>query len=118
MPDGRCPSAAQLNLDDGDYVASINRAYYAIFYAANALLSLDDEQRSKHSHVMGLFRQKYVKTGLIEKEYSDLYGDAFDARIESDYDLRLFPEKDLVEKALQAAHRFVTRIEQLFSEKK
>jgi uncharacterized protein (UPF0332 family) len=29
-------SAAQLNLDNDFYTAAINRAYYAIFYAANA----------------------------------------------------------------------------------
>jgi uncharacterized protein (UPF0332 family) len=30
---------AARNLDDGFYASAVNRAYYAIFYAANALLS-------------------------------------------------------------------------------
>jgi len=31
--------AAQLNLDNDFYTAAINRAYYPIFYGANALLA-------------------------------------------------------------------------------
>jgi uncharacterized protein (UPF0332 family) len=114
---GRALRTAQLNLDDDDWVGSINRSYYAVFYAANALLSLDHEQRSKHSHVMALFRQKYVKTGLIEKEYSDIYGEAFDNRIESDYDLLEPPTRKLAEDMLQKAQRFVERIQRLLAEK-
>ena len=78
---------AQSNLDAGDLVSSVNRSYYAIFYAANALLERDGLQRSKHSGVLALFRENYVKTGQIEPEFSDLYGQAFDTRIESDYDV-------------------------------
>lgn len=32
-------SVAQLNLANDFYAAAINRAYYAIFYAANAILA-------------------------------------------------------------------------------
>src|SRR3972149_9305736 len=76
----------KLALDDGDWVSAINRAYYAIFYAANAVLELQGLERNKHSGVLSLFRQKYVKTGLIEVEYSQIYGTAFEARNESDYE--------------------------------
>ena len=40
------------NLDDGFNAASVNRAYYAIFYAANAILSTEGLARSKHSGVI------------------------------------------------------------------
>jgi uncharacterized protein (UPF0332 family) len=43
---------AARNLDDGFYAASVNRAYYAIFYAANAMLSTEGLARSKHSGVV------------------------------------------------------------------
>ena len=60
----------RLVLEHGDYVAAVNRAYYAIFYAANALLATKGLQRSKHSGVIAAFRQHFVKTGLIEVEFS------------------------------------------------
>jgi uncharacterized protein (UPF0332 family) len=38
-------------LEDGDIITAVNRAYYAVFYAANALLTTQGLERSKHSGV-------------------------------------------------------------------
>ncbi|HID63932.1 MAG TPA: HEPN domain-containing protein [Anaerolineae bacterium] len=70
---------ADHNLADGFYASAINRAYYAIFYAANALLATKGLSRSKHSAVIATFRQYFVKPGLIEDKYSDIYGRVMDA---------------------------------------
>ena len=48
-------SAARSNLDNDFYSAAINRAYYAIFYAANAMLATKKLNRSKHSGVSSTF---------------------------------------------------------------
>ena len=60
------------NLADGFCGSAINRAYYAIFYVANALLRTKGIVRSKHSGVIAAFRQHFVKPGLIEVEYGDI----------------------------------------------
>ena len=78
---------AQANFENSFYGSAINRAYYAIFYAASALLLLQGESQSKHSGVISMFRKLFVKTGLIETEYSDIYGAVMDARLDSDYDM-------------------------------
>jgi len=62
------------NLAQGFYSTAVNRAYYAIFYAANALLATQGLSRGKHSGVIAAFRQYFVKPGLIEVEYSRTYG--------------------------------------------
>jgi uncharacterized protein (UPF0332 family) len=54
---------AQLNLRSGFFPSATNRAYYAIFYAANALLATKGLARNKHSGVISTFRQQFVKTG-------------------------------------------------------
>jgi uncharacterized protein (UPF0332 family) len=108
----------KLALDDGDWVSAINRAYYAVFYAANAVLELDGLQRSKHSGVMSLFREKYVKTGKIEGEYSDMYGQAFESRQESDYERTEFPSQEDAQVAVERAERFVARIEKFLNDQK
>ena len=54
------------NLADGFCGSAINQAYYAIFYAANALLRTKDIVRSRHSGVIAAFRQHFVKPGLVE----------------------------------------------------
>jgi len=56
----------QLALEHGDYISAVNRAYYAIFYAANALLATKGLERSKHSGVIAAFRQHFVKTGIVD----------------------------------------------------
>ncbi len=105
-------------LDDGDWVGAINRAYYAVFYSANAMLELKGLERSKHSGVLSLFREKYVKTGKIETEFSDIYGQAFDHRNASDYERLKYPSRELAENIVAGAKRFVERIEGFVSELK
>jgi uncharacterized protein (UPF0332 family) len=104
--------AADDNIRLGHYATALNRAYYAMFYAANALLATKGIQRAKHSGVLAAFRQEFVKTGLIEAEYSDSYGSAMDARHESDYAVGMNISRELTLEYLKDAQRFVTRVEQ------
>ena len=67
-------SVAQLNYDNDFYAAAINRAYYAIFYATNALLATKKLARSKHSGVLSAFRHHFIKTGLLSSDLSEIYG--------------------------------------------
>lgn len=101
---------ARLILDDGDYVSAINRAYYAIFYAANAALSTRNLERHRHTGVISEFRSQFVKTGLIEPEYSAFYGDVMDARHGSDYDFMVEVERERAESAIDEAGQFVERM--------
>jgi uncharacterized protein (UPF0332 family) len=108
----RALRTAQLAFDDGDWVGAINRAYYAVFYAANAVLELDGLERSKHSAVLSLFRQRYIKTRVIEAEFSDIYGKAFEARNEGDYERAQFPTQADARQAIEGARHFVDRMSQ------
>ncbi len=103
-------NSAASSLEHGFYDTVINRAYYAIFYAASGLLLTEGVSRSKHSGVIAAFREFFVKPGLIEAEYSDLYGAVMDSRIGSDYEIIFESDRTLAEKALDAARRFVERI--------
>jgi len=107
---------AQHNLADGFHSSAINRAYYAIFYAANALLSTQGLARSKHSGVIAAFRQLFVKPGLIEPEYGDIYGRVMDDRHISDYDIELPVELEQAQADRQDAQQFVDRVEQYLKE--
>jgi len=94
-----------------DYIAAANRAYYAIFYAANALLATKGLERSKHSGVIAAFRQHFVKTGIIEPAYSRFYGESMEQRHAGDYELTSL-DRRTVARSLEQAERFVQRIEQ------
>jgi len=109
---------AQLNLDNGFYASAVNRAYYAIFYAANAMLATKGLARNKHSGVMSAFRQYFVKTNKIEKDFSNIYGRVFEDRNISDYDIHLAVEVDQVSKNLDDAKRFVERVDEFLRQEK
>lgn len=107
--------AAKANLDDGFYGVVVSRAYYAMFYAANALLATQGLTRSKHTAVHAAFGQHFVKTGLIEPQYLRRLVDAFDARSDADYDAAFVGDPARAEAAVASAKDFVARVERLLS---
>jgi uncharacterized protein (UPF0332 family)/predicted nucleotidyltransferase len=111
----RALRTAQLVMDDGDHMSSINRSYYAAFYAANALLATPGLQRSKHSAVRAILHQQFIKPGLIEAEYGSLYDKLFERRMKSDYEIMQVYEREDAQSALDAADSFVARVEQFLA---
>ena len=103
---------ARDNVDLGHYNVTTSRAYYAMFYAASALLASQGISRSKHSGVHSAFGEYFVKAGLIETEYAKMLGHAFDSRLDSDYDITFTAERMLAEDVLRDAQRFVGRAEE------
>jgi uncharacterized protein (UPF0332 family) len=109
-------AVAELNLPDGFCESAINRAYYAIFYAAGAMLVTKELARRKHSGVIATFRQHFVKPGLVEIQYGDIYGRLMDDRHISDYDVGALIEPERARADLDDARRFVERIERYLRE--
>jgi uncharacterized protein (UPF0332 family) len=101
-------AAATLNLEHGFYSTAINRAYNAVICAATGLLRTRGIRRSTHSGVIAAFRQHFA-LGLIETEYSDLYSDVMDARIDSDYEASLQADEGTAQGCVDDARRFVDR---------
>jgi uncharacterized protein (UPF0332 family) len=88
--------AGQILLSQGLYSDSINRAYYAMFYAVLALLVTRQLGTSKHKGAISLFDREFVKTGIFSKEMSMWLHHTFEQRLEADY-------ADLIESSLEAA---------------
>ncbi len=101
---------AKYNLDEGYNYTAVNRAYYAVFNAANALLSTKGLTRSKHSGVIAAFRQHFIKTGEIETEYGRIFGQLLDDRNISDYVIVEELESAQATFDLDEAKRFVDRV--------
>ena len=96
---------------------AINRAYYAIFHMASAALLWHDIERKKHSGVQGSFNQYFIKPGLIEVEYGQIYREAREWREEQDYlDITRSLDEALASQIVQDAERFVARLESYLRE--
>ena len=107
-----CLKASNILLDDSMFSDSANRSYYTIFHAINALLALEGVSFKKHSGVISHFNQKYVKTGIVEKDYGKIAGNAFEIRKDYDYADFYVVSKDEVIEQYENATRFVTKIEE------
>jgi uncharacterized protein (UPF0332 family) len=98
------------NLNLKYYDVAIARAYYAMFYSATALLLTKGISRSKHSGVYSAFGQHFIKSGLIESEYGRMLVNAFNIRLDSDYEVAPSLSRELAEDVLHDAERFVGRM--------
>src|SRR6266498_4253622 len=87
---------AKSNLGNDYYSSACNRAYYAVFYSASALLYSKGKSYSKHSAVIAAFRQYFIKTGEFAKKWSDVYEYVMSSRHTGDYELSDHLEKEQV----------------------
>ena len=98
---------AEILLRQSAFRGSINRSYYAMFYAVSGLLATQGLGTSKHSGVISLFDREFVKTGIFPRELSRSLHRAFDERQANDYGEMLSPDRDLANTLLTEAQRFV-----------
>jgi uncharacterized protein (UPF0332 family) len=101
--------SAQYNLDGGFYGVAANRAYYAFFYAATALLLTLDITRSRHAGVLAAFREHFVRPGKFPVQDSHTYGEAFELRNVTDYEMLGHADSDQAQAIVEKANRFVER---------
>jgi uncharacterized protein (UPF0332 family) len=85
--------------DYHDFAAS--RAYYAMFYVAEALLLEHGLSFSKHSAVIAAFGQRFAKTRLVLPEFHRYLIEGQDSRNVGDYSLG--PSLNEADAALQIA---------------
>ncbi len=104
-------------LELGDYKTAANRAYYAVFYAMRAVLALDGFDSKKHAGIISEFRRNYVKTGIFEERLSDIIGELFTVRTNSDYDDFYLLSKEKAFRQYENAVSFVETIDRYFQEK-
>ena len=111
---------AWTTFEDAKYLASLkswnssmNRLYYACFYAVLALFSKHKINSHTHSGVKTQFSLHFIKTGILDKEYGMLFGDLFDLRQKGDYgDFLDFDEK-VVLPLIPKVEIFLNRVESL-----
>lgn len=91
----------------GHYKVANNRAYYSIFHAMRAVLALDCVDFKKHSAVIAYFRQKYIKSEVLDLNLSEIITDASFIRNESDYSDFYIASKDESEDLINKAKYFI-----------
>jgi uncharacterized protein (UPF0332 family) len=72
-------------LDKDYYDIAASRAYYTAFYVASALLLNENIDTSKHSRVIALIHQHFVKAGKLTTEQGKNLNWLFELRNVGDY---------------------------------
>lgn len=77
--------AAQLLSDQQMYGFAASRAYYSMFYIAQALLIGENLTFSSHSAVIGTFGRIFAKTKRLDPKFHRYLIDAAQTRADGDY---------------------------------
>ncbi len=99
--------SAELLLDDGDAESCVSRAYYAMFYAAEALLFSEGITVSTHRGVIGSFGEEFVKTGRLPPERGRDLSTVFQQRNVGEYAHRSVVSENEAGDALEKPRGFV-----------
>lgn len=94
----------------------INRSYYAMFYAALALLQSIGKVPSRHSGVLALIDQEFVLKGAVDRQCGRDLHRAFDLRQASDYRVSINLDLDMASELWDKAQGFVNEVEKLLKQ--
>jgi len=99
--------AAELLVTNGYSDFAAGRAYYAMFYIAEALLNEKDLSFSKHGNVHAAFGEHFAKTKALDSKFHRWLIDAFDKRLVGDYGVEALIEKDIAANMISQAREFL-----------
>jgi uncharacterized protein (UPF0332 family) len=99
------------------YRSAVSRAYYAMFYATQAVLLTQGLHAKSHSGTLHVLNQHFVRPGLFPSDAYRLLSIAFQARQVGDYDpFSSISEQEAVT-AVEQSERFIYRVLRCVSRK-
>lgn len=107
---------AQTLLAAGGTEFAAGRAYYAMFYLAEALLYERDLTFSKHSAVQAAFGREFAKTGDLDPKYHRWLLAASNTRLETDYAFEVSVTHEEVEILPDQARQFLEAVRDYLAE--
>lgn len=113
----RSLESAKRIFNDGDFDFAVARAYYAMFYIAEAALLGRGKAFSKHTAIINGFYHEFVATGILPKELHSNFHHAFEKRNIGDYSwMDTFSQED-AKKLLKTADAFVDTVMKIIDSK-
>ena len=100
---------------EGRWKSAVSRLYYAVFQSVSALMIQEGIRIKSHSGAKAMLELHFVKTGIIEKEWSKFYVNLSDSRDESDYGAFIEFTKDDVLPLLPQTEEFIDVIKRLIN---
>ena len=108
--------AARILCTEGHYEDSINRAYYAMYLAALALLRRKGIEPKTHTGLISAIGSEYVKTGELAREHGRALNLIEELREEVDYTICRKIMREEVVSVIAKATDFVVCAERICAE--
>jgi len=102
---------AKILIKEGDFESSVSRTYYAMFFAAQAMLLSKELSYSSHKMTISGFGENFIKTNIFPKEMGREFNRAFDKRQLGDYYHTFIIDKKDAEDLLESGKIFVDTIQ-------
>jgi uncharacterized protein (UPF0332 family) len=99
--------SSRMLLLEGDYESSVSRAYYAMFYSAEAVLLTKNLSFSSHRGVISAFGEHFVKTDIFPRDMGRELNRAFEKRQLGDYEYTFVISEDEAREILDQSKHFV-----------
>lgn len=90
---------------------AVSRAYYAMFYVAEAFLEGEGLNFSRHSAVISAFGREFANTGRVPVEFHRYLIAAEQIRRQGDYNINLAVTEAQAEEQIQRAEEFIKMAE-------
>ena len=103
----RSLKVAESLFESEDFDFAVSRAYYSMFYMAQACLLTKNLSFSKHSGVISAFNLQFVKTDTFDKKYFKSLRFAFNQRQIGDYESSKNISKDTAKRTIDGAITFI-----------
>lgn len=106
---------AKVLLDSSYYGDTISKVYYAMFYAARALLVQNNIVRHKHAAIIAAIGQYFVKTGKLDSKFHQSLIAAFEDREMADYNVAWNASKEEALLRYSSACKFIKEIKKIIA---
>ncbi|HBL75191.1 MAG: hypothetical protein A2W90_05935 [Bacteroidetes bacterium GWF2_42_66] len=100
----------------GKWNSTINRLYYAAYYAVMALLLKHELNPTTHNGAKTNFTEYFIKTQKIDKKYGKIYAQLFTWRQKGDYDDLFYFEENQVMQYFEPVEELIHKVESIIKE--
>ena len=110
--------SSEMLLEEGDYESSVSRTYYAMFYAAEAVLLTKNLSFSSHRGVISAFGEHFIKTDIFPRDLGKEFNRGFEKRQLGDYEYTCVISKEEAREILEKGKDFVVKITEYLKDAK
>jgi len=103
--------AAKMLADNGFWNSAVNRLYYSVLYAVNALLAQNEIYKNSHSGTRTQFSLHFIKTSKLDKKFGKLLTELYDWRQKGDYDNIFDYDAESVKPLYELVYEMITEID-------